>query len=380
MLPLKIAARFLRTSPVQSGLIVAGIAVGIAVQIFVSSLITSLQANLVQAAIGTAPQIRITAVEEGDPVPYTDGVRSLVEGDERVEPGAVVPVRTTAALFTDGDNTAPLNLTGGTLEDLDAIYDISDRLTAGEPALGADEIIVGVDFAEKYDVGPGDEIELSLPSNRTSTLTITGVLDFGQGTANERFAFVESDLVRGILGYSQSEYSEVQVQLVEPFDSAEVAADWQKRLDPGLEAVEWQDENAELLEGLQAQSSSSIMIQVFVLVAVALGVAATLAISAVQKTRQIGILKALGMRNRQTGLVFLWEGAILGALGTLLGIVFGIGLISLFYVIPVPFTIEILPDKFAISGVVGMAVALASAVLPYRKTAALNPIEVINSG
>ena len=49
-------------------------------------------------------------------------------------------------------------------------------------------------------------------------------------------------------------------------------------------------------------------------------------------------------------------------------------------VIPVPFTIDILPDKFIVSGIVGITVSLGSAILPYRRTAALDPIEVINSG
>ena len=57
------------------------------------------------------------------------------------------------------------------------------------------------------------------------------------------------------------------------------------------------------------------MIQVFVLVAVALGIASTLAISAVQKTRQIGILKAMGMKDRQSGRIFLWQALILGVVG-----------------------------------------------------------------
>ncbi len=92
------------------------------------------------------------------------------------------------------------------------------------------------------------------------------------------------------------------------------------------------------------------MIQVFVMVAVALGIAATLAISAVQKTQQIGILKALGMRDRQTGLIFLWEGAILGVLGTIAGILAGAGLIASFSFIPVPFTITIQPDKYITAG------------------------------
>jgi len=78
MLSSRIAWRFLRSSPVQSGLIIGGIAVGIAVQIFVGSLITSLQASLVDQTIGSAPQITIKAVNDGE-LNYVDGVREYGE-------------------------------------------------------------------------------------------------------------------------------------------------------------------------------------------------------------------------------------------------------------------------------------------------------------
>jgi len=379
MLSLRVATRFLRTSPVQSLLIITGIAVGIAVQIFVSSLITSLQANLLASVVGTSPHVTMSAEEDGEPLRLTESVYAVINDDERVEDGAVVPVRLSAGLYTDGEGSAPLNLKGGTLEELDTIYDIESRIIKGEWVLGPDDIMVGTGFAEEYSVEPGEDIVLILPDNKEVRLTVTATLDFGQGTANERQTFVGSELTRSVLGHSADEYSAVEVQLVEPFDSIEVAADWSDQLG-AVTIDEWQANSGDLLEGLQAQGSSSLMIQVFVMIAVALGIAATLAISAVQKTRQIGILKALGMKDRDTGLVFLWEGAILGVLGTALGIGFGVGLISLFYVIPVPFMIDILPDKFIISGAVGMSVALLSAILPYRKTAALDPIEVINGG
>jgi len=88
--------------------------------------------------------------------------------------------------------------------------------------------------------------------------------------------------------------------------------------------------NSDLLTALQSQSTSSYMIQVFVIIAVMLGIASTLAISAVQKTRQIGILKALGMSDSKTGLVFLYQAGILGVIGTALGIAVSLALIAVF--------------------------------------------------
>ena len=74
--------------------------------------------------------------------------------------------------------------------------------------------------------------------------------------------------------------------------------------------------NTQLLVGLRSQSSSSYMIQVFVIVAVALGIASVLVVSVVQKSREIGILKAMGTPTRRIIRVFLIEGALVGLAGS----------------------------------------------------------------
>jgi lipoprotein-releasing system permease protein len=126
------------------------------------------------------------------------------------------------------------------------------------------------------------------------------------------------------------------------------------------------------------------MIQVFVLIAVALGIASTLAIAAVQKTRQIGILKALGMSDGRTAAIFLWEATIMGLLGTALGVGLGLFLIVGFTVGTAKsgagFPITPQPGFIAISAGIGMLVALLSSIIPTRKTARLDPIEVIQNG
>ena len=116
------------------------------------------------------------------------------------------------------------------------------------------------------------------------------------------------------------------------------------------------------------------------LVAVALGIASTLAISAVQKTRQIGILKAMGMSDARAGRIFLWQATLLGVGGTSGGIGLGYLLLWAFSFAPVDFAIEPEPGFIAFSAAVGIAVALASSIIPTRSTSRLDPIEVIQGG
>ncbi len=145
--------------------------------------------------------------------------------------------------------------------------------------------------------------------------------------------------------------------------------------------TEWQSQNTDLLDALSAQSSSSYTVQFFVLVAVALGIASTLAISAVQKTRQIGILKAMGMQDGRAGRVFLWQAAILGLAGAGAGVGAGLGLIAALQSLAGRVVPHQAAARFtAISFAVGVLVALASSVIPSRRTSKLDPIEVIQGG
>jgi len=379
VLPLRIAWRFLRSSPGQSALIACGIAVGIATQIFVGSIIISLQANLLDTTIGSSPQVTIQAIKESDPVRFTPAMKELVYGDPRVKPGSVAPVRSVPALFSNGTDSATLGLIGGELKDLNGIYKLKDKTIEGKASLGNGEIMVGKEFAEKFGISPGDAVALSLQGGQSGSFTVTGIFDLGSSQFNARQAFVSGKVPQNVLGWANDEYQAIDVQLVKPYDSKAVASSWSSRL-PGVSVVEWQGQNASLLAGLVAQSASSYMIQGFVLVAVALGIASTLAIAAVQKTRQIGILKAMGLSDRSSGRIFLYQAAILGVAGSSLGVLLSFAILALFSLSPAPFTINMDPKFVAASAAIGIAVALLSSIIPIRRTSKLDPIEVIQNG
>ncbi len=379
MLSLRIAARFLRRSPVQSALIAAGIAVGIGVQVFLGSLIISLQQSLVDETIGSSPQVTVTAPQEGDAVKYSTALRETLAADERIV--AVVPTRTFSAIYTKDTESAPLRAVGGDLDRLDTIYDITGRMVEGAATLEGDDVLVGQEFADKHGLSPGGVVDLVLPDGGVSRRMVAGVFDLGSAAVNEALVFVPSPAAAEVLGFGAEEYSAVDMQVADVFASTEVADDLRRQPAlAGLQVTDWQSQNQDLLSALQAQSSSSYTIQFFVLVAVALGIASTLAVSAVQKTRQIGILKAMGMKDRQAGRVFLWQAALLGFGGAAAGVVIGLGMIVLFTRLGSTLTITPQWAFTAISFVVGVAVALLSSLIPSRRTSKLDAIEVIQGG
>jgi lipoprotein-releasing system permease protein len=374
-----IAARFLRKSPVQSILIAAGIAVGIGVQVFLGSLIISLQQSLVDQTIGSSPQVTVQAAQQGQPMAYTPQVKAAIAAQPEIT--TQVPARTFSAILTQGTETTPLQLTGGDLSALDTIYGLSGKTVAGTASVSGTDVILGKDLAQKYGLKPGATVTLALTNGKSITENLSAVVDLGSSAANLSVAFVSAAVAQQVLGYGVDQYSAVQTQVSNVFDSVKVAD--ALKAEPalkGLSVSEWQEQNKDLLTALQGQSSSSYTIQFFVLVAVALGIASTLAISAVQKTRQIGILKAMGMKDRQTGRIFLWEATILGLVGATVGVGVGLGLIALFSLQGSSFTFTPQWGFIGISWVVGILVALASSLIPSRRTSKLDPIEVIQGG
>ena len=212
----------------------------------------------------------------------------------------------------------------GNSPNFDAIYDLSGKTVVGMARLAGSDVLIGTDLADKYKLAREDAVTLVLPDGKALEGKVSAVVDLGSAAANSSLAFSSSSVAQDVLGQADSEFSAVQTQVENVFDSATIAESLGgKPALAGLQVTDWQAENQDLLDALQAQSSSSYTIQFFVLVAVALGIASTLAISAVQKTRQIGILKAMGMSDRQSGRIFLWQAAILGVMGAAAGVVVG---------------------------------------------------------
>ncbi len=382
MLSLRVALRFIAKSRFQSLFIVFGIAVGIAVQVFVGSLITSLQSSLLDSTVGGSPHVSLEPAEKGGVFAYTEAIRSIVQDTPAVtavSPQIVVPV-----LATKGAAAVPLIVRAGEFAGLDGIYKLSQRTLEGDARTGGDGIVIGKDFADTYAVAVGDTLPLALADGTSVEARVSGIFDLGVQAVNEGTAFAESGLLSTRLGLAPDEVNVVETQIDDVFSSPTVADEWRAAL-PQLEVGDWQERNTELLTALQSQGTSSVMIQTFVIIAVMLGIASTLAISAVQKTRQIGILKALGMSDSSTGLVFFYQAGILGFAGTLLGLGLAVGLIALFSSLAAGpdsglFPIELQPSFVAFSAGVGISIALLSAVIPYRSTARLDPIEVIQGG
>ena len=248
------------------------------------------------------------------------------------------------------------------------------------------EVILGKNLVEEMGISIGENITMTTPERNTVDLKLVGIYDFKVASLNKSWIITGIDTSEKVFDKA-NRVSSIETQIKDVFDADLIAAEISSDIkDSGLGITNWKDQNEELLSGLVGQSASSYMIQVFVLIAVLLGITSVLAISVVQKSRQLGILKAMGIKDKDASLIFLFQGLILGVIGSILGTALGLGLTFVFSnFVQNPDGTPLIPFYLdygfvALSVVIAIISATLAAFVPARKSSKLNPIEVIKNG
>lgn len=383
-LAFSIAKRFLLSSKGQTLLILIGIVIGVSVQIFIGSLITGLQASLVDTTIGNSSQITIEAA--GTQNYFTDD-NTLVEqlkNDQRLT-AVSKSFDGSGFIVLDEDDTYPVLMRGFEFEQANQIYDFESSLVEGHIPASENEIMIGTNLAKDLELSLNDSVNFLTTSFNEVELEIVGIFDLGVASLNKSWMISPLNNAQKFFN-EENQLSAIETQVDDVFAADVIAEDIASHLDDNLITTNWKDQNEQLLSGLTGQSISSYMIQVFVLLAVLLGIASVLAISVVQKSKQLGILKAMGIKDRTASFIFLFQGFMLGLVGSLIGVAVGIGLsyaFSFFVKNPdgtalVPFNLNI--PFIVISFVIAVVATTVAAVIPAKNSSKLNPIEVIKNG
>ena len=382
-LAFSIALRFLQSSKGQTLLIALGIAIGVSVKIFIGSLIQGLQIDLVDTTIGSQPQITIESTTDDKLIdnyqPILDDVSTNYPGVIHVSPAADGP-----ALVTVNEDNFSILVRGLSFEDAEGIYKIREQLVEGDLPQSKDEAVIGIDLRDEAGIAIGDEVEVIPGFGETYTLKITGVFDLQVASLNSSWVLTTVETAQSMFAYARA-ITGIEMQVEDVFAADTIAADIQSNQTAGLKVDNWKAQNAALLSGLNGQSVSSYMIQVFVMISVLLGIASVLAITVVQKSRQIGILKAMGIQDGAASQLCLLQRMMLGIAGAILGILLGLGLayaFTQFAVNPdgtpvVPLYID--PAFIALSAGFAIIVSTLAALIPARRSSSLNPIDVIRN-
>jgi lipoprotein-releasing system permease protein len=364
--------------------------------VFITALITGLQANIIERTLGTQAHIKVQPPDEVNRiVPAAAGTTQLVLETKRAQRlrsinnwqqvqqtleslpdvTAVSPVVSGPAFALRGNALESVALVGIDPTRYQRIIPIARDIVSGRLRVGAGDAVIGTLLAQDLGLRVGDKLRLQAGEGREAQVNVAGIFELGVRELDQRYVYLDLKQTQSLLDLPGG-ITVIDLRIRDIFAADRAAARIQQLT--GLKAESWMQSNAQLMNALTSQSLSTQMITFFVGLSVAFGIASVLSISVVQRTREIGILRAMGATRRQMLEVFLVQGAVLGMLGSAIGAFAGYGLVwvfnnfgpGLFYI---PLAPLLVPGAMTIATLVGVL----SAAVPARRAAQLDPVQAI---
>jgi len=397
----RVAVRFLREGRLQTALIMVGVAAGVAVIAYISALVTGLQQNTFDKTLGGQAHVTVQALDDvvapaRAPVPGTLVLSNVQSKAQRLRSvadwqsllpllekmpavAAVSPIVSGGGLAVRGEATQSIALSGVDLDRYDRVVRLREKVVAGAARLEPGDAIIGTELASDLGLRPGDRFAI-LTGNVNETVRVAALVDLGVRELNRRTVIVPLRLAQSLLGLPGGATS-LDLTLKDVWGAKDVALALRGQFPYRIES--WQETNAQLVSALNAQSVSTGLIRLIVLVVVVLGIASVLVVSVVQKRREIGILRAMGATQGQMVRVFLVQGGIVGAVGSVLGL--GLALLMIFLFTAFvrgadgqPLFAIVLPLALGLQvALIASACGVLAAIAPARRAAAMDPAQAI---
>jgi lipoprotein-releasing system permease protein len=398
---LRVALRFLREGRMQTVLIIVGVAAGVAVIAYISALISGLQNNTLNKTLGAQAHLSVRAPDDmvtpaaarlpgaaqlTETQPRAQRLRSVANWQallallEKIPSVAgVSPMVSGAGLALRGEAVMSIALMGVELERYDRMVGLRTKVVSGAARLSPGEAILGRELAQDLGVRVGDRLTVQTSTSGES-LRVTALVDLGIKDLNRRTVIVPLRAAQNLLALPGGATS-LDVTLHDVWVAQTLAQSLRTQFPYKIES--WQESNAQLVSALNAQSVSTGIIRAVVLAVVVLGIASVLVVSVVQKQREIGILRAMGATRGQVLRLFLVQGAVVGAVGSVLGLLLAVALIWVFTAfvrgsdgLPL-FNITLALGTAWRVALIATACGVLAAIAPARRAAQLDPAQAI---
>jgi len=293
---------------------------------------------------------------------------------------AVAPTVSGSGLAMRGDTNRAITLSGIEPEAYFKIVRIPDYIGAGESAVTSEGILIGTELAKDLGASLSDKINVTTAAGGSRILTITGIFDLGSKGANQRSTFVAQRTAQSLLGLIGGVTS-IELTVNDIYAAEDIAREIQATLP--VQADSWIKTNAQFFTAVRAQQTSNTLIRSFVGLSVAFGIAAVLIVSVIQRSKDIGILRAMGTKREQILRVFLIQGGILGFVGSLFGSALGALALVVWhhYARQVDgselFPLLLEPQLFFVSAAAATLTGVGAAIAPALRAARLDPVVAI---
>lgn len=378
---------------------IAGITVGVAALIVVLSVFNGFGSLVTSYLMSLDPHIRVTAISNEGEKEITK-LDDLLKSQKDIK--AYSPYIEGKVLAYNKGFTQVLNLKGITEESISNVYMLDENLIEGEEdflRVGSSKVVVGILTSDKLQVLSGDSLLLISPMNieqaitqfampLSKKVTVAGIFSSKNNEYDAGYIFCSLKDAQYLFGYKNN-FQGYDIRLNNINDSEKIKKVLQAQLDEENFSVNtWYDFHQELYSVMQIERWTAYIILSLIIAVATFNILGSLSMSVIEKRRDIGILRSMGVNEKSVLKIFMFEGILIGLIGTLLGVIIGylICYIQINYNIypldPSQYKINSLPieirvmDFFLISAA-SMLLAFLASLYPAKRAAKVNPISAI---
>jgi lipoprotein-releasing system permease protein len=412
-LELSIAWRYLRSRGSArlfsfiSVIAIGGVLVGVSALIVINGVMTGMQTDLREKILVGSPDLRVLTF--GDDLKLNDWAATLVRVRRNPEVVAAAPFVLTQGLATAGHAYAEGVFVMGIPPAGSGVPDVTSirkHAQSGDFRFATDDgehrgAVLGKRLAERLNVYPGSKLTLVSPAGvkfnaavggfvpRVYQFDVTGVFETGMYEYDNSYVYIDLDQARQFAGLGDA-VTGIEARTTNRWEAGAVAKQLADTLGYPYRVLDWQEVNSQLFQALKLEKLAMRVILLLIVLVAAFNIVSTLTMVVKDKTREIGILKAMGLPARSVRRIFLAQGLVIGVVGTGIGLAIGlvVGLaISRWHLItldPQVYFIDHLPVQMQVVDtvlivVLGILVATVATLYPATQASRLYPIEAIRS-
>jgi len=406
---LAIALAHLRQRPRSTLVSLLGVMLGVAFFLAVSALMRGSEQDFLQRLVDSSPHITVldefraarvqpaavrwpgalVSISNIKPPLETRGIRGYRAKLASIEhwPGLrVAPVLRGSAVLSFAGRQQGISLSGVVPARMQAVSTIDEQMVAGtldDLAAAPNGLVIGHGLAEKFQLGPGSTVSVLTASGGARIMKVVGVFRTGNAAYDEAETFTLLKRAQVILA-RPDRVNRLIIQLGDPQAARALAAEIERLL--GYKAVSWSEASEDLLSLLRVRNVIMYSVVAAILVVASFGIYNTISTIVVEKRRDIAILKAIGFQAADVRRIFLYQGALIGLLGSAAGLLLGYGMMHALAQVELkpPGVSEVvhLPvwwgaEQFVLALAFALAACLGAAYLPARQAGGLRPVDTL---
>ena len=384
---------------------IAGVTLGVTALIVVIGVMSGLQKDLREKILIANPHLRVLTYGEG--LRIDDWQRVLGVVRQQPEVVAAAPFVLTQGLVSAGHDYAEGVAVIGLEQDTGraAVTGLARSFTSGDLRFAATApnvdggVVLGQRLAGRLDVLPGSVVTLISPAGssfnaalgafvpRYWRFEVTGIFETGMYEYDNTYVVMARPTAQRFAGLGAA-VTGIEVRVRDPWHAADVARALEAKLGYPYRAMDWSTQNASLFSALKLEKLAMAVILLLIVLVAAFNIVSTLTMAVGDRTKEIGILRAMGMTAAQIRRIFVAQGVVVGVIGTAAGTVLGVGLATavgryrLIPLDPTVYFIDHLPVSLALRDVAAvvvasLAIATLATVYPSSQAAKLAPVEAI---